>query len=163
MCHYFSDTSEWLSFINSTTTIEPWVLFATECLTPYTGMTQSNSHTNLPSWAHLLLTNTCQIRSTRWQPIPHSGWIPRYLLWDQVHQLQPTVSTSLLPGNLLVVIIVLIFLQPLHGSCGRIGSPTEDLHGANQFLGFSREKQPKAALPVHVLWTGQVIRNLFTL
>lgn len=35
-----------------------------------------------------------------------------------------------------MVIIVLIFLQPLHRSCGRIGPPTKDLHAASQLLNF---------------------------
>lgn len=99
-------------------------------------MTQPNSHTNLLGWAHLLVTYTCP------EALGH------ILLHTQTKfqgkgfeikcpiQLQPTVNKRLLPGNLLVVIIVLIFLQPLHRSCGRIGPPTEDLHAANQLLSF---------------------------
>lgn len=99
-------------------------------------MTQPNSHTNLLGWAHLLgpytcpeaLGNTLLHTQAKFQGICFEIKCPT--------QLQPTVNKCLLPGNLLMVIIVLIFLQPLHRSCGRISPPTEDLHAANQLLNF---------------------------
>lgn len=56
---------------------------ATQHLTLHTDMTLWNSHTYLPGWADLLVSNTAPISSTWWQSIPHSDWIPRHLLWDQ--------------------------------------------------------------------------------
>lgn len=164
VCHHFSDISKWLSFINSTT--KPWVLFApldrssgkaaTGCLAPHIGMTQPNSTHYLAE--HICLWPTpALITSTGWWPISHSDWIPRHQLWDQVpHPFQTTMSKPLLPGNLLMVIIVLILLQPLHRSCDGIGPSTEDLHGANQLLSFSGEKQTCQLTSCGQVW------NLFT-
>lgn len=45
----------------------------------------------------------------------------------------------MLPGNFLVVIIVFVLLQPFQGSRGRIGTATEDLHGANWLLNVCTE------------------------
>ena len=97
MCHHFSDTIikfhkliyccyyYWtLGPLWSTRQIL-WGsgMAATQHQTLHTGMTLWNSHTNLPSWADLLVSNTALVRSTWWQSVSHSDWIPRHLLWDQ--------------------------------------------------------------------------------
>lgn len=57
-------------------------------------------------------------------------------------RLQPVEEHPMLPGNFLVVIIVFVLLQPFQGSCGWVGTATEDLHGANWFLNVCTEMWP---------------------
>ena len=64
-----------------------------------------------------------------------------------------------LPCNLLVVVIMLILLQPLHRSCGRIGPPAEDFHDVNQLLSFSREKQPCQLTSCRQVWSSEIYSN----
>lgn len=138
---------------------------ATQHLTLHTDMTLWNSHTYLPGWADLLVSNTAPVSSTWWQSIPHSDWIPRHLLWDQ-WPYPATVNCGgekkkkpPLPCNLLVVVIMLILLQPLHRSCGRIGPPAEDFHDVNQLLSFSREKQPCQLTSCRQVWSSEIYSN----
>ena len=58
-----------------------------------------------------------------------------------------------------MVVIMLILLQPLHRSCGRIGPPTEDFHDVNQLLSFSREKQPCQLTSCRQVWSSEIYSN----